>query len=177
MKKRLIAGVMVVALICSMGAITAMAAEGEDNARPSFGQRGGRGERREISEADKAQMEAAMAQHKEKLDAFVDTLTAEQNALYEAMKPAAPANGQRFEKPADGQRPAMGQRNADGQRLERPADGQRPERPDNIQRPERPDNSAMTEAREAFVASLTDEQKAAYEELMDSMNHGGFRIK
>ena len=56
------------------------------------------GQHREMSDEERAKMEAAIAEREEKLAAFVLSLTAEQKALFEAMAP-------QMVKPEEGQQP------------------------------------------------------------------------
>ena len=117
------------------------AAEPGFGGRPQFRHKGGGGRenpgapgglRRELSEEERTQMEAARLQCEEKLATFLQTLSSEQKALYEAMTP-------QIDKPAAGQPPARLDENA---------------------------FAAMKEAREAFIASLSEMQKALYDEIM-----------
>ena len=58
-----------------------------------------RGFRGNISDEDRQRMEAAVTEHKEKLEAFIASLSDEQKALFESIAP-------KIEKPADGQFPS-----------------------------------------------------------------------
>jgi len=164
MKKRLAAGVCAVIMALSVGTVQAFAARGnfwqggnppewkQQGERPE-GKRGAQGKRGvpgELTEAEKAQIEAAKFQREEKLQAFINSLSKEQKALFEAIAPVKfsetkpqfvkPENGKPTSKPDAATMKAM--------REEREAA-----------------MKAMKENKAAFISSLTESQKAAYDEL------------
>ena len=155
MKKRLFAGLMAAVLICSIGVMNVFAADGAKERPPGgFGGKHGLSFKKDFSDEEKAQMEATRAQHKEKMESFVNSLTSEQKALYDAMTPERPAMVEGSVPP---ERP---------QKADRSADGQRHHKFDEAAM------TAMKEKREAFIASLTDEQKTAYDELVKPIGRG-----
>jgi len=143
MRKKLAACICVALLVCAIGAAQVLAAgpalrgktPGE---RPEGMPDKANGFHRELTDEQKTQMEDARKQQEEKLDAFISSLSSEQKTLFEAMMPAKPTEGQMPDKNTDGWQPA------------------------------KPDGAAMEDMkqkREAFIASLSESQKTAYEEL------------
>ena len=166
MKKRLIAIISVSAIICSLGVTQALAmgprgeipntiAEGME--RLSRGERPERpeglpekrdgtydGKHSTMTDEQKAHMEAVHTAHTENLNAFLQSLTDAQKALYEAMKP----------------------------QVAKPDEGQRPEKPDEASM--KAAMQQMKENQEAFIASLSEAQKTLYDELFGKHDGFGF---
>ena len=108
MAKRLFAGLLAIALICSIGAVNVFAAgRAKDKTPGAFGEKHGFFSKKSLTDEEKAQKEAAWAQHKEKCEAFINSLTAEQKALYDAMKPERPEIGQHPKKFDEAAKAAM----------------------------------------------------------------------
>jgi len=159
MNKKLFAGLMVVALVCSVGVANAFATTGTKEKTP--GERHSFSTKRNLTDEQKAQMKSAREEYKEKLDAFVNSLTDEQKALYDAMRPGRA----KFDRPA----------RRDHTKFDRATNT---DRSDGRQRRYKSDEAAVTvmkEKREAFIASLNDNQKAAYDEIMQKPMGRGSR--
>lgn len=172
--KKLIASISVLAMLCTLTFGSALALTTTDTtagARRGFGA----GTQKELTEEQKVAMEAKRAQQQEKLDAFVATLTSEQKALYEAMKPAA-TEGQAKEKPDEAAMAAIKAKEeafvaslTDAQKAQYEElcsrEGNRVELTEEQKAQMEAKRAQYDEKLNAFPATLTSEQKAAYEAM------------
>ena len=154
MKKRLVAVISTAVMVFFIGSMPVLAARDGDfsmnNAPPAMGQLFGEmpngiregmpgaygGLRKELTDEEIAQIETERIEREEKISAFVETLSSEQKNLYDAAVPTQ-TEKQQFERPSQGQ-------------------------------PTKADETVIAEIlqkRDAFVASLTESQKATYLEL------------
>jgi len=133
-----------------------------------------------LTDEQKAQMEAARAQREEKVNAFVATLNDDQKALYDAMAPVKPADGQKQAKPDDAALAAMKEKQdafvaslTDDQKTtynelfaKRGGRGGFPQEMTAEQKAQMDAARAQREEKvNAFVATLNDDQKALYDAM------------
>ncbi len=181
MKKRWIAAVAALTLVCTMGASQAFAAD--ETAASNAAATGSPGMRRgmhmlELTDEQKAQMETERAEREAKLEAFSEGLNDEQKVLFDAMQPEKSTDSERPERDETAIAEMKAQHDAFVATLteEQKAllEAAQPTRPAtaNGERPEKPDEATMEAARaekeaklDAFIESLTDEQKAAWDAL------------
>ena len=193
MKKRFMAGIGAAVLVCSLCAAQAFAATGTAQATSNntttaagqsfggwgMGARGGMPQN--LTDAQKAQLQADQAQRDEKLQAFVDTLSSDQKALYDAMTPAKPADGQQPARPDDAAMATMkANRDAFVASLtdtQKTAYDELFSMPGNMGGLSSADMETMKaqfdEKVNAFTATLTDTQKAAFEALQPAQPADG----
>lgn len=172
--KKLIASISVLAMLCTLTFGSTLALTSAD-ITPGAERGFGAGTQKELTEEQKVEMEARRAQQQEKLDAFVATLTSEQKALYDAMKPTA-TKGQTKEKPDETAMAAIKASEeafiaslTDAQKAQYEElfsrKGNRGELTEEQKAQMEASRAQYEEKLNAFLATLTDSQKAAYEDM------------
>jgi hypothetical protein len=199
MKKTLAVSLGALIILGSIGTATLFAAEterqvpqqsAESGIDGGFGMGRGRGgapfTMGEPDEEQLAQMEEAIAEREASLTAFVEGLTAEQKALYDAMMPVMPADGEEFVKPDE---TAMQEMRANREAFLASLSDEQKETFESLHfghggfgkgREMSEERQAQMDERRAeyeekynaFVGTLDESQKAAFEELEELSGRG-----